>query len=114
MTTFEKIVNAIKQFNLPHAPDVYTGDSPDGWFTYNYADDYGTNFADDAPQAVIVSVQVHLFLPLKKNFIATKNKVRNALFNQGFTFPDITVLTEDKWRHIVFSCDIIEEDALEF
>ncbi len=113
MTTFEKIVNAIKDFDLPYAPDLYTGTSSTGWFTYNYADDYGADYADDAPGAVVVSVQVHLLLPVKKNFIALKNQVRKSIFEQGFTFPQITILIEDnKWRHIIYECDTIEEDAL--
>lgn len=112
MTTFEKIISAIEPFGFPHAPDVYRGKTP-RWFTYNYADDYGTDFSDDNPGAVIVSVQVHLFLPINDDFINLKNKVRRSLFRQGFTFPEITVMTEDdeKLRHIIFECDIIEEGA---
>lgn len=113
MTTFEKIVNAIKPFDLPYAPDLYSGTASEGWFTYNYADDYGANYADDAPTAVIASVQVHLFLPVRKNFIQLKNKIRKAIFEQGFSFPEITIMIEDnKWRHIVFECETFEEDAL--
>lgn len=112
MTTFEKIISAIEPFGFPHAPDVYRGKTP-RWFTYNYADDYGTDFSDDNPGAVIVSIQVHLFLPINDDFINLKNKVRRSLFRQGFTFPEITVMTEDdeKLRHIIFECDIIEEGA---
>ncbi len=112
MTTFEKIIAAIEPFGFPHAPDVYRDKAP-RWFTYNYADDYGTDFSDDNPGEVIVSVQVHLFLPIDDDFINLKNKVRRALFGQGFTFPEITVMTEDdeKLRHIIFECDIIEEGA---
>ena len=110
MTTFEKIISAIEPFGFPHAPDVYRGKTP-RWFTYNYADDYGTDFSDDNPGAVIVSVQVHLFLPINDDFINLKNKVRRSLFRQGFTFPEITVMTEDdeKLRHIIFECDTEEE-----
>lgn len=112
MTTFDKIIAAIEPFGFPHAPDVYR-EKAQRWFTYNYADDYGTDFSDDEPGAVIVSIQVHLFLPIDDNFIELKNKVRRAIFRNGFTFPEITVLTEDdeKLRHIIFECDIIEEGA---
>lgn len=110
MTTFEKIIAAIEPFGFPHAPDIYKG-KEDKWFTYNYADDYGTDHADDTPQEVIASVQVHLFIPSDDNFIGLKNKVRRALFRQGFTFPEIAVMTEDngKLRHIIFECDTEEE-----
>ena len=112
MTTFEKIIAAIEPFGCPHAPDVYR-EKAQRWFTYNYADDYGTNYSDDAPGAVIASIQVHLFLPIDDDFIRIKNKVRRAIFQQGFTFPEITVLTEDdeKLRHIIFECDTIEKGA---
>lgn len=111
MTTFEKIIAAIAPFGFPHVPDLYSGSS-DRWITYNYADDYGGSFADDLPETVIVSVQVHLFLPLQENFTQLKNQVRNALFEQGFTFPSITIQTEEERgiRHIIFECDIEEED----
>ena len=110
MTTFEKIVEALKPFGLPYSPDLYNG-SARSWFTYNYADDYGTNFADDEPGAIIVDVQVHLFLSSCEDFICLKNKVRRALFKAGFTFPEITVLTEDDdTRHIVFECEIEENE----
>ena len=114
MTTFEKIINAIKQFDLPYAPDIYTGTNSDGWFVYNYADDYGANYADDAPTTTIATVQVHLYLPMKQNFIKIKNAVRKALFEQGFSYADITVLTDvdEKYRHIVFECDTFEDDAI--
>lgn len=59
MTTFEKIRKALKPFGYPAEPDIYHG-SKERYFTYNYADDYGSNYADDAPQTVINSVQVHL------------------------------------------------------
>lgn len=112
MTTFEKIIKAIEPFGFPHAPDVYKGDNKVGWITYNYSDDYGDNYSDDAPGAVVVTVQVHLFLPLQKDFIRLKNKIRRALFEEGFTFADITILVEDeeKIRHIIFECDAIEEE----
>lgn len=110
MTTFEKITEALKLFQLPCVPDVYKG-SEKRWITYNYADDYGTDFADDAPETVINSVQVHLFLPVNEPFTQLKKKIRRALFEAGFTFPEITIQTEDeeKIRHIIFECDIEEE-----
>lgn len=112
MTTFEKIIAAIEPFGFPYAPDVYR-EKDARWFTYNYTDDYGTYFSDDQPGVVIASVQVHLFLPIDDDFIDLKNKVRRSIFQQGFTFPEITVLTEDdeKLRHIIFECDTIEKGA---
>jgi hypothetical protein len=114
LTTFEKIKAAIEPFGLPSAPGIYNGNKDDGWFVYNYADDYGAAYADDAPTQVIVSIQLHLYLPINQNFIALKNKIRKALVNQGFSFAQISVYTDedDAWRHIVFECDTFEDDAI--
>ena len=113
MTAYEKIVQSITSFGYPYSPDVYEGES-ERYFTYNYADDRGALYADDVPQAVIASVQVHFYMPADENFSNIKKKIRNALFRNGFTFPVVTVLTEDekKIRHIIFECDI-EEDMEE-
>lgn len=110
MTAFENIVEVIKSFGYPYSPGVYEGEKKK-YFTYNYADDRGGLYADNTPETTIVSVQVHFFLPLKENFIKEKNQIRQALFQQGFTYPEVTILTEneEKIRHIVFECDIEEE-----
>ena len=108
MTAFENIVNAIASFGYPYKPDVYQGDC-ERYFVYNYADQRGNLWADDEPETVIASVQVHFFMPEKENFIKIQNKIRKALFEQGFTFPQVTVLTENKKRHLVFECEIEEE-----
>ena len=63
MTTFEKIITAIQPFGYPYAQDVYVGES-DHWFTYNYVSDYGDLYSDNEPAEIVVSVQVHLYLPL--------------------------------------------------
>ena len=110
MTTFEKIQEVLRPMGIPCVPDVYKGKERK-WITYNYAGDYGTNFADDTPETIINSVQIHLFLPQNESFTQLKTKIRFALFEAGFTFPEITVLTEEeeKIRHIIFECDIEEE-----
>lgn len=108
MTEFEKIVNAIKDFGFPYEPDIYTGKA-EKYFVYNYADERGDLFADDAPGTVIASVQVHFFMPAGEDFIKIKNKIRKSLFQHGFTFPEVTVIKEEKKRHIIFECDVEEE-----
>lgn len=108
MTEFEKIIAAIKPFGLPYAPDIYEG-GEERFFVYNYADERAVLYADNTPKVVVASVQVHLYLPAEENFISLKNKVRRALHRQGFTYPEVTVMREDKKRHIVFECDVEEE-----
>lgn len=108
MTTFGKIIEAIKVFGYPYEPDIYRGPEKK-YFTYNYADDRGGMYADDEPQSTIVSIQLHLFLPVRENFLSIRNKVRRELFKQGFTYPEVEILLEKDIRHIIFECDIEEE-----
>ena len=110
MTTFARIIRAIKTFGYPHSPGVYKGPEKH-WFTYNYTDDHGGNYADDEPQSVINRVQIHFFLPASEDYIEKKNEIRDALFEEGFTFPEITTVDDPdpELRHIVFECEIEEE-----
>lgn len=125
MNTFERIQNIAKSLNIPAYPDSYTGkDSarPERWITYNFAADNGALYGDDAPNAVVHSIQVHLFMPANKNFFAIQNRIRQALFDDGFTYPEVTVLVDEittansgtsKLRHIVFECETEDEDFYE-
>lgn len=108
MTAFENIVEAIRGFHYAYSPDTYKG-AGEKYFTYNYADQRGTAFADDEPEAVIAYVQVHFFLPEKENFLKEQNQIRMALFRQGFTFPQVTVDVENQKRHLIFECEIEEK-----
>ena len=125
MNTFERIQNIAKSLNIPAYPDSYTGkDSarPERWITYNFAANNGDLYGDDAPNAVVHSIQVHLFMPANKNFFAIQNSIRQALFEDGFTYPEVTVLVDEittansgtsKLRHIVFECETEDEDFYE-
>lgn len=108
MTTFKKIIECIKDFGYPYTPNLYTG-TENRWFTYNYADDYDSEYADDEPQTIKVQVQVHLFLPINDNFISTKNQVR-AKLRTYFTGIEVEEMTEgDTLRHLCFTCYAEEE-----
>lgn len=111
MTVNEKIKHALSPFGIPVVADFYGG-GKDEYFTFNYADDRATDFGDDAPQHVVAYMQIHWFLPRNKDYLELKKKIRNALFRAGFTYPEITVLTEKGIRHVVFECEIEDEDAL--
>lgn len=111
MTAFENIISAITPFEYPYQPDIYTGES-EKYFVYNYADQRGTLFADDEPETVIASVQVHFYLPADENFLEVQKQIRTALFKQGFTYPEVTVIREENKRHIIFECEIEETEEL--
>ena len=110
MSALEAILVALSDFSYPKSPGRYEGKETK-YFTYNYAADHGRDFGDDEPGCSLVTVQVHLFLPLKENFQTQKHLIRRNLFHEGFSWPEVTVLEEDdtKMRHLIFECDYIEE-----
>ena len=110
MTVNETIICALKKFGYPCRPDLYDGEEKK-YFTFNYADERGADFGDNEPGCIASSMQIHFFLPLDENCIKEKKKVREALFSAGFTYPEVTELTEkeNNIRHIVYECDIAEE-----
>lgn len=112
MTVNEIIINALSPFGLSIDPN-FDGGGKEEYITFNYADDTGECFADDAPTCVVAYMQIHYFLPIEKNYLQKKKELRNALFDAGFTYPEVTVLTEGKTRHIIFECEIENEDEME-
>jgi hypothetical protein len=84
-------------------PQVYTGDAQE-YIVFNYFE-YPLAFADDAPQSIGYSVQVHLFMSLKGNPHAKKTSIKNALFGAGFTYPSIQDVTDDEGQHYVFETE---------
>lgn len=121
MTALAAIQTALRTFGLPAVPYVYEGQEV-RYFTYNYADNRGMNFGDDAPGSAVAAVQVHLFLPItdpvtksKQSFTKDLTKVRNALFGAGFTYPEVTVQREDDTNHwhLIFECEYEEETGLD-
>lgn len=109
METSEKIVEAIRPLGIPCVPDLYTGNE-ERYVTYNFVDDYGTDFADDEPETIVNSMQIHFFMPAKETYIDWKKRIRKALFDADFTFPEVTIQTEDEntIRHMIFECSIEE------
>lgn len=113
MTVNETIIKALTPFGIPITPDFFGGDKKE-YFTFNYADDRAEEFGDNAPLNVVAYMQIHYFAPMNKDYLTVKKKVRKALFDAGFTYPDVTdaTITEDRIRHLVFECEIENEDEL--
>lgn len=103
MTSFQKILQACRKLKLPAYPDFST-QGEDTYVVYNIVSESPTNFGDDAPEDVIVDLQVHLYMPANENFFEIKNKLAKSLFEQGFTYPSIPLNEVEKGqvRHIVF------------
>ena len=115
MSAFSKIIAAAESCGLRAFPDVYEGKDLDRWVVYQYTTEYGDLYGDDAPEAVVGTIQVKLILPEMENFLGIRDRFRQALFSQGFNFPRVTENFVDpdgphKKRNIVFE---IEEDEEE-
>lgn len=111
MTVNKIIKTALMPFGIPITTDFYGG-GKDEYFTFNYADDRAVDFGDNAPTHVVAYMQIHYFLPMDKDYLSMKKKIRRALFEAGFTYPDVTEITESNIRHLIFSCNIENEDEL--
>lgn len=112
MTVNEKIIEALSSVGVPVTPD-FNGGGKQEYITFNFADDRAVEFGDDAPLFDVAYMQIHYFLPSEKNYRETKKRIRKLLFDAGFTFPDVTEVTEGKKRHLVFECEIENEYEME-
>jgi len=82
----------------------------ENYIVWNYADNRGSNFADDEPGEVISTLQIHWFISETRQFDSTLASMRTALQTAGFTYPSFTVLYEKEthMRHIVMSTEFEE------
>lgn len=113
MTANEKIIQALEPLGLPVTADFYGGGAKE-YFTFNYADDRAGDFGDDRPLHVVAYMQIHYFAPMEKDYLCIKKEARKALFEAGFTYPEVTDTTDlsEGTRHLVFECSIENEDEL--
>lgn len=112
MTVNEKIIEALRPLDIPVTPD-FNGGGAKEYITFNYADDSAGAFGDDAPLFDVAYMLIHYYLPLEKDYLETKRTIRRLLFEAGFTFPNVTELTEEAKRHIIFECEIENEYEME-
>ena len=62
-------------------------------------------FSDDAPQAAVYLVQVHLFAPRGENTLKTRRLLRNALLAADFTAPQVENASDSTGQHYIFECE---------
>lgn len=93
---------------LPGAvfPEVYQGDLPE-YAVWNVTS-LPQVFAERAPHAARYLVQVHYYLPHGKNPNLMKQAICRALFNAGFTWPEITPAHEDVGQHYVLEFEGVD------
>lgn len=110
MSINKLILDTLKPFNLPIKQDLYD-DNETSYFIWNIADDRGGFDAENIVLTDIISIQVHLFVPISFNYLNLKKQIRQALTKGGFSYPQINIFVEEdtKLRHIVYSCEIATE-----
>lgn len=103
------IKSILDTFGYPAEFQDYDG-AADTYFVFNYADDRGANYADDAPQEIQYSIQIHLFCPKSFNFLSLKTQVREALFAAGFSYPTVqsNYESDTKINHVVWECEYVK------
>lgn len=89
-------------------PNIYKGDALE-YIDFAYSERGGC-FGDDEPDENILSVQVHYYLPHGQNPKAKKRLIRQALFELGGTWPEITNASDEEGQHYVFEFDCVEEN----
>ena len=114
MNAYEAVYAALIPLGIPVCPETYDGTAAE-YITYNHADDHGADFGDNLPSCNIVVLQVHLFLPYKvsgrrSNYLSWKPLIRDRLMCAGFTYPDVTVLTDPaaNTAHLIFTTEFEE------
>lgn len=115
MTVNEKIMQALKPLGIPVVAD-FSGGGEKEYITFNCASDEAALSADDGPVEVVASMQIHYFLPMDRDYLSIKKQIRNALFSAGLTYPSVEHLTEPEGniRHLIFECEIANDDELEY
>jgi len=111
MSVASKIKGALDtRFGADKVVDsVYNGTTTP-YVVFNIADSRGQVFADNKPKIDTTTMQIHYFCDLTYNYYSDKAFIRKALFDTGFTYPQITQLIEEetKKRHLIFECEIFE------
>lgn len=104
MSVDSKISAALENV-LPGAvyPNVYTGEALD-YVVWAYTE-IPEVFADRAPHAARYLIQVHYFLPPKKNPNSNKRALQRALFEAGCTWPSILNAGDAEGQHYVLECE---------
>lgn len=111
MSIDSRIVAALEPLGYECEHGTYTGKDTT-YFTFNYQT-LGADFGDDAPGHERVLVQVHLYTKLNVNLTALKTKVKQYLFAADFTWPDVTDVSDENWRHFEFTCETVQGVTLE-
>lgn len=83
------------------------------YFVFNYTT-FPDIFADDAPHYEKYLIQVHYFCPLSDSTVSIRNRIKRALFEADFTWPEETTVRKQSQtgdsggQHYCFECETVE------
>ena len=114
MTWQEMITDALSGTGLPVAEQLYEGKA-DEFITFNLADNPAEDFGDNDALSLVYYVQVHYVCRWEADYTTKVKQIRKALYGAGFTYPDLTDLSDrgERIRHLVFECSIENNFDLE-
>lgn len=84
-------------------PHVYTGTLL-RYVVWNYSV-LPAVWAEGQPHAARYLVQVHFYLPHKEDARAAILSISRALFDAGFTWPNLTDASDEEGQHWVMECE---------
>ena len=106
MSTAERIKEALAPLGYPVAQLEHVG-TEETYFVFTLGE-IPANHADDEPQHLRITVMLHLFCPIKLNTWKLKRKVKAALQEAAFTYPEETDASEVGKQHVVFEFEGVE------
>ena len=108
------IIRAVTPIVPVCVPDVYKPDAGEApaevYCVFNYTES-GAVFGDDEPQAVLYSIQLHLYLPLGRTPVQLKRQLRRAMLDAGMTVGDFTNASDLEGQHYVLECQALEPEV---
>ena len=119
MTYQEMITSALASLEIPIAEKLYEGKKNE-FITFNLADSQAEDFGDNDELSLVYYVQIHYVCPWETDYTNKVKHIRKALKGAGFTYPELTDLSDsaERIRHLVFECSVennfdLEEDEAE-
>ena len=113
------ITGALTPLGLDIAERLYEGDN-DEFLTFNLADSQAEDFGDDDELSLVYYVQIYYACPWDMNYSDKIKAIRKTLKGAGFTYPELTDLSDsaERIRRFCFECSIennfdLEEDEAE-
>ena len=96
---------ALQPLGLPVYPVLYTGQDLE-YIVTNHTSIHAV-YAERAPQAARHLVTVLYFLPWKKNPNPMILQISQALFAQGFTWPNVTDASDNEGQIYALECEYV-------